>query len=52
MHENKDQTVFETQFKSVFKSKRLVAYAILPLIDAELTRLEQNGIISQIKYSN
>ena len=36
--------------KSIFRSRRPVAYAILPLVDAEFTRLEQNGIISQIKY--
>ncbi|XP_018402050.1 PREDICTED: uncharacterized protein K02A2.6-like [Cyphomyrmex costatus] len=38
--------------KPIFRPKRPVAYAILPLVDAELTRLEQNGIISPIKYSD
>lgn len=37
--------------KPVFRPKRPVAYAILPLVDAELTRLK-NGIISSVKYSN
>ncbi|XP_018396139.1 PREDICTED: uncharacterized protein K02A2.6-like [Cyphomyrmex costatus] len=38
--------------KPIFRPKRPVAYAILPLVGAEFTRLEQNGIISPIKYSN
>jgi len=38
--------------KSIFKSRRPVFYAILLLVDAEFTRFEQNGIISQIKYSD
>ncbi|XP_020297567.1 uncharacterized protein K02A2.6-like [Pseudomyrmex gracilis] len=37
--------------KPVFKPKRPVAFAILPQVDAEVDRLEQNGIISPIKYS-
>lgn len=38
--------------RSIFRPKRLVAYSILPLVDAELIRLEQAGIISPVNYSD
>jgi len=49
-HENK--TVFETQFKINFQIQKISFLRNFTLVDAEFTRFEQNGIISQIKYSD
>jgi len=38
--------------RPVFRSKRPVAYSILSIVDAELSRLEQAGIISPVNYSD
>ena len=35
----------------VFRPKRPVSYAALPLLDQELTRLEQSGVIVPVSYS-
>jgi len=42
----------KTGARPVFCPKRPVAYAILPLVDAEFKRLEQAGIISPVNYSD
>ena len=42
----------KTNARPFFRPKRPVAYSILPLVDEELTRLEQEGIISPVNYSN
>ncbi|XP_011688396.1 PREDICTED: uncharacterized protein K02A2.6-like [Wasmannia auropunctata] len=36
--------------RPVFRPKRPVAYSILPVVDAELTRLGQAGIITPVNY--
>jgi hypothetical protein len=38
--------------KPVFCQKRPVAFSVIEMVDAELQRLEQNGIITPVSYSN
>ena len=37
---------------AVFRNKRTVPYAAIPLVEAELKRLEELGVLSPITYSN
>ncbi|KYN01443.1 Uncharacterized protein K02A2.6 [Cyphomyrmex costatus] len=48
----KVKLILKNNSKLIFSPKRTITYAILPLVDAELSRLEQNEIISPIKHSD
>ena len=47
----KPKLLLKPDVKPVFRNKRPVPYAVAPLLDETLTRLENAGVISKVDYS-
>lgn len=51
-NKTKAKLVAKPNQQPIFRPKRPVAYAMLPIVEEELRRLQENGVLSPVNYSD